>query len=394
RDWYVWADPRPDGSPPNNWQSIFRRVGSAWAFDKHTAQYYLHLFLPQQPDLNWWNEQVRDAFDEVMRFWLDRGVDGFRVDVASALVHDRRLRDAPKTLAARRRWPRFVHQPEVHEIHRRWRRLLDSYEGDRMAVGEVSLDPARKLVRYYGQSDELHLAFYFHFLLQPWSAARFRRAVREFEEEIPEGSWPNYTLSNHDRPRAASRYGRHRARCALMMLLTLRGTPFLYYGEEIGMTDVEIPAKRVVDVDGRDPERTPMQWEPGSGAGFSTGDPWLPIAPDADRVNVSVERGDPHSFLSFCRRLIWYRKRSPALRWGEYGSVGNSPSVFAYTRATREERLLVALNFSDREVGFQAPAIPASGRLELATDPRREPGAVSLRPLALAPDEGVVIRLD
>jgi alpha-glucosidase len=393
RDWYVWADPKPDGSPPNNWQSIFKRVGPAWTLDERTRQYYLHLFLPRQPDLNWWNPQVRDAFDEVMRFWLDRGVDGFRVDVASALVHDRRLRDAPSTLAARR-WPRFLHLPEVHEIHRRWRRLLDSYEGDRMAVGEVSIDRAHKLVRYYGQGDELHLSFYFHFLLQPWSAARFRRAVREFEQQIPQGSWPNYTLSNHDRPRAASRYGPPRARTAMMMLLTLRGTPFLYYGEEIGMTDVEIPAGRVVDVDGRDPERTPMQWESGPGAGFSSGEPWLPVARDADRVNVAVQRADRNSFFTFCRRLIWYRKHSRALRWGAYRSVADSRSVFAYTRSAPEERLLVALNFADRDIRFSAPGMPPSARLELSTDSGRDAGETSLSPLTLGPNEGVVLRLD
>jgi alpha-glucosidase len=394
RDWYVWADPKPDGSRPNNWESIFKRVGPAWTLDERTRQYYLHLFLPQQPDLNWWNPEVRDAFDGVMRFWLDRGVDGFRVDVASALLHDRRLRDAPQTLAARRRWPRFIHLPEVHEIHRHWRRLLDSYEGDRMGVGQVSLDRARRLVRYYGQSDELHLSFYFHFLLQPWHAARFRRAVREFEETIPDGSWPNYTLSNHDRPRAASRYGPRRARNAMMMLLTLRGTPFLYYGEEIGMSNVEIPPERVVDVDGRDPERTPMQWEPGPAAGFTTGEPWLPVPADADRVNVAVQRNDPESFLTFCRRLMWYRKRSPALRWGVYRSIANSPSVFAYTRSSREERLLVALNFTDREIRFRPPGMPASARLDLSTHPGRDARDTPLSPLTLSPNEGVLLRLE
>ncbi|MBA2255124.1 MAG: hypothetical protein H0W07_08430, partial [Chloroflexi bacterium] len=229
RDWYVWADPRPDGTPPNGWGSVFKRFGPAWTLDRATGQYYLHLFAPQQPDLNWWNPEVREAMDEVMRFWLDRGADGFRIDVASALLHDPKLREQPPTDASQRRWPRYWGLREVHDIHRHWRRLLDSY-GDRMAVGEVSADPAPGLLRYYGDGDELHLSFYFWFMTRPWSAAAFRSAVSSFEAGLPPGTWPNYTLSNHDRSRHATRYGPERAPLAAMMLLTLRGTPFLYYG--------------------------------------------------------------------------------------------------------------------------------------------------------------------
>ena len=395
RDWYVWSDPKPDGSPPNNWRSVFERVGPAWTLDPATRQYYLHLFLPEQPDLNWWNHEVRDGIDEVMRFWLDRGVDGFRIDVASALLHDPGLREEAPTKAGRRRWPRSWGLREVHEIHRHWRRLLDSY-GDRMAVGEVTNDPARGLVRYYGSGDELHLSFYFHFMQQPWRAAAFARAVREFEAARPAGTSPNYTLSKHDRSRHTSRYGLARAPLAAMMLLTLRGTPFLYYGEEIGMTDVPIPPERVVDVDGRDPERTPMQWEPGVGAGFTTGEPWLPLAADADRVNAAVQRADPASIFSLYRRLVWYRNGSPALRRGEYRALRSPRHVLAFLRTAPEETLLVALNFAEREVRLRRDHLtdlPERGQLELSTDPTRPPAPLALRQLSLGPNEGVVVRL-
>ncbi|MGI8704089.1 MAG: alpha-amylase family glycosyl hydrolase [Candidatus Limnocylindrales bacterium] len=394
RDWYVWADPKPDGSPPNGWRSVFKPVGPAWTLDKATGQYYLHLFLPQQPDLNWWNPEVRTAMDEVMRFWLDRGADGFRVDVAAALVHDPRLREEPTASGARRRWPRYWGLPDVHEIHRHWRKLLDA-SGDHMAVGEVSNDPARRLVRYYGRNDELHLSFYFHFMQQPWKAGAFRRAVAEFEGALPEGTWPNYTLSNHDRPRAASRYGPGSARVAMMMLLTLRGTPFIYYGEEIAMTDVPVPADRVVDVDGRDPERTPMQWDSSDGAGFTSGSPWLPIGPDSGTVNVERQRDDPASMLSFTRRLSWFRRSSAALRWGRFQAIGSSRTVFAFLREAPGERLLIALNFSEtpRRLRLGSLAATEPARLELSTDPARRPGAVDLRRLELGSNEGVVVRL-
>jgi alpha-glucosidase len=446
RDWYVWADPAPDGGPPNNWQSRFR-IGRAWTFDERTGQYYLHSFLPDQPDLNWWNPAVREEFEAILRFWLDRGVDGFRVDVAHMMLQDPELRDNPKSLIARSRrmdedWP------EVHEIHRSWRRLLDSY-GDRMAVGEVFVPDPKRMAAYYGAAnDELHLVFNFTFLRQPWVASAFREATESFERVLPAGAWPDYTLSNHDVGRARSRYdsgagggrgpvGLGRARVAAMMLLTLRGTPFIYYGEEIGQADAEVPPERAVDVDGRDPERAPMQWAPGRGAGFTTGEPWLPIGSEADRVNVAAQRGDQGSMLSLYRRLIWYRKRSAPLLHGIYRSLDAPEGVFAFVREAAGEALLVALNFTNREVRFDAAALsparsegvdgdgsaagaeprlgagrpaaaelravaqppaaprsPAHGILELSTVADRPTGLpVSLRPLSLGPIEGVVVQL-
>jgi alpha-glucosidase len=415
RDWYVWGDSKPDGSPPNNWSSAFPRVGRAWTFDQATGQWYLHSFLPQQPDLNWWNPEVRQAMDEVMRFWLDRGVDGFRIDVVHRLGKDQELRDNPlveiddedvdgptlaRKLAAKKARRYDEDWPEVHQILRTFRRTLDAYD-DRMAVGEVYLFDPATVARYYGEaSDELHLAFNFAFLWAPWRSEAFRKEAERWEALLPADAWPDYTLSNHDAPRPASRYdedgnGQARARVAAMMLLTLRGTPFLYYGEELGMTDGEIPPDRVVDVDGRDPERTPMQWDSSPTAGFTSGDPWLPVASSAAKgINVADQRDDPRSMLSLYRRLIWYRKGSPALRHGNYLALDAPEGLWAYLRRVGDERLLVVLNFESRPRAFTAPDdLAGEGRLELATDPDRQAGTVARRPLELGPDEGVVVRL-
>ncbi len=423
RDWYVWADSKPDGQPPNNWMSAFPRAGRAWTFEEPTGQWYLHSFLPEQPDLNWWSPEVRAAMDEVMRFWLDRGVDGFRIDVAHRMAKDPQLRDNPLVAmgdehdptgqARARRLAEMQLElydedwPEVHEILRRFRRTLDAYD-DRMAVGEVYVLDLRKLARYYGSGrDELHLAHNFVFLHQPWKPEAFRSVVDEYTALLPADAWPAQFLGNHDHSRAASRYdeggnGPARARVGAMMVLTLRGTPFLYYGEELGMLDGEIPPDRVVDVDGRDPERTPMQWDASPGAGFSLPgggaaprEPWLPVAASAERINVEVEREDPTSMLSLCRRLIWYRKGSEALRSGSYRSLPDVPeSLYAFVREAPEERLLVVLNFGGASVHWPAGSeLGDSARIELSTDPARQPGPVGLPDLVIVGDEGVVLRL-
>ena len=387
RDWYVWAKPRPGGGPPNNWRSVFTRFGSAWTLDPETGEYYLHHFLPQQPDLNWWNDAVRDAIESVMRFWLDRGVDGFRIDVAHGLVRDQQLRSNPRFLLGRPR--RNWDLEEVHAIHRRWRKVLDGYS-DRMAVGEVDAPSLARLVRYYGNDDELSFPFNFHFLGQPWRAERFRAVVGQWERLLPAHAWPDYTLSNHDRSRAATRYGLARARAAALLLLTLRGTPFIYYGEEIGMTDVPIPPDRVVDVHGRDPERTPMQWDGTQGAGFTAGAPWLPIAADATRVNVAAQRDDPASLLSFYRRLIWMRRGSPALRAGTYRTLPAPRGVFAYLREANDEHLAIAINFTDREARVRLGT--GAAPILLSTQHGRD-GELDLAAVALAPNEGIVARI-
>jgi len=405
RDWYVWADPRADGSPPNGWRSAFPRVGRAWTLDQRTGQYYLHSFTREQPDLNWWNPGVRKAFEEILRFWLDRGVDGFRIDVAHRTVKPRSLRghrpieNIPGVLD---RMPP-ADEPELHALLRSWRHLLDEYD-ERMAVGEVFLfDPVR-FVSFYGTGeDELHLAFNFAFLRAPWSAEAFRDVVATFERLLPQGAWPDYTLSNHDNPRAMSRYAladdpqraRWRARLAALMLLTLRGTPFLYYGEEIGMADGAIPRDRVVDVAGRDPERTPMQWDASRGAGFTTGDPWLPISPEARTVNVEAQRSDPDSMLRLYRRLIAYRRASPALLRGGYRPIEGLPGgCFGYVREADTGAVAVMLNFGEGPVRVRRDALEgalgSAGRFVLSTEPARHgPGPAGA--FELEPDEGLLI---
>lgn len=409
RDWYTWRDPAPGGGPPNNWVSSFG--GPAWTLDAVTGQYYLHSFLAEQPDLNYRNPQVRQAMEDVIRFWLDRGVDGFRVDVIHKMVKDAALRDNPLPKPEEehpvRHYGGQIHlydedQPEVHDIIRSWRGLLEQY-GERTMVGEVFiLDPAR-VAKYHGNGrDGLPLAFNFSFLWCPWDAAAFRAEVEAMEAVLPAAAQPTYVLSNHDVPRHRTRFddprwGEARARVAAMLLLTLRGTPFLYYGEEIGMRDGFIPPERICDPVGkrfpavnRDPERTPMQWSAGQGAGFTTAaDTWLPIGSDFESVNITRQESDPRSVLNFYRRLIWYRKGSTCLRRGGYRALDAPADVFAFVREHERERLLVALNFADES---RRVTLPAPARLELSTAYDRHAQDLS-GSLELAPNEGAIVGL-
>nr|MBP7569556.1 alpha-amylase [Acidobacteriota bacterium] len=381
RDWFIWRDAGPDGREPNNWLSNFG--GSAWTWDEPTKQFYYHAFLPEQPDLNWRNPNVETAMLDAMRFWLDRGVDGFRMDVIWGLVKDDRFRDNPPNPDYHPSLPPHYEQlatysadrPEVHGIIARMRALLDRY-GDRMMVGEIYL-PVERLVTYYGSGDETHLPFNFQLLRLPWDAEGVARTVARYEALLPPHGWPNWVLGNHDKPRIASRVGRAQARVAAMLLLTLRGTPTLYYGDEIGLGNVPIPPGRVRDPFernvpglgfGRDPVRTPMQWTSGSNAGFTTGSgtPWLPLAAGADVWNVERQRDDPRSMLTLYKRLLDLRRREPALAVGSYRQLPAPPGVLAYSRdISRTEALLygdtaeaarhpqaqrvtVALNFGSR----------------------------------------------
>ncbi|MBM3135031.1 MAG: DUF3459 domain-containing protein [Chloroflexi bacterium] len=391
RDWYIWRAPTPlPSSPrlqgegqvrgvPNNWQSVFG--GPAWTWDEATGQYYLHLFLPQQPDLNWRNPQVHDAIFNELRFWLDRGVDGFRLDVADAYYKDAQLRDNPRRLGLRA-YDRQQHiydwnQPETHEMLQEFRRLLDQYP-ERMAVGEVGQWHAAS---YYGSgSDELHLAFNFAFLECPWSAPAFQRVIEAWDKAVPPAGWPCYVLSNHDQTRHISRYaaGRcteARAKVAATMLLTLRGTPFLYYGEELGLREGRIPRAEIVDppgkrywplYKGRDGCRTPMPWNDQPNAGFTAGRPWLRVNPDYRQVNVAAESQNPDSLLHFYRRLIRLRKTSPALRRGSYRPLIPRPTgCLAYLRETAEQTVLVGLNFRRRPGTIPLP--PGEWRVLLSS---------------------------
>ena len=421
RDWYIWADPKPDGSPPNNWLSVFG--GSAWEWDEATGQYYLHSFLKEQPDLNWRNPEVRDAMFDVVRFWLERGVDGFRVDVAHYIMKDPQLRDNPLDPDRARSIHRpmgdydaqfHVHDsghPDAHGIYRQFRQILDWYseERPRFSVGEVHIFDWDEWARYYGENlDELHMPFNFTLLNVPWDAQAVRRAVDGLEAALPNGAWPNYVLGNHDEPRLATRYGLRVARTAAMLLLTLRGTPTLYYGDEIGMTDGEIPPHRQQDPwvletakTGRDPCRTPMQWTAGPHAGFApehVDQLWLPLAEHYESVNVAAQLEDPRSILQLYRRLLAYRRSKPSLRRGTYRPLDGVPSsCFVYVRSDVAEHLdqddpvLVALNFSGEEQRICLSS-PARGRIAISTGLDRE-GLVDLGDLTLRPHEGIIVEL-
>ncbi|MBI5107082.1 MAG: DUF3459 domain-containing protein [Solirubrobacterales bacterium] len=385
RDWYVWRDPAHGGGPPNNWRSSFDAVGPAWTFDEATGQYYLNSFTPQQPDLNWENPEVEAAMHDTLRFWLDRGVDGFRMDVIHKIAKDPQLRDNRD--GERRRdedWP------TIHDRLRRIRAVLDEYE-DRMMVGEVYLYDLERLLEYLNSGDQLHLAHNFAFLHLPWDAAAFRRGIEDFTALSSERAWPAWFLGNHDHQRLATRHGPAQARAGMLLVTTLRGTPFVYQGDELGLPDAVVPPERVVDVDGRDPERAPMPWEPGPGAGFTTGEPWLPLVADADRLCVAAQAADAGSMLALTCRLLALRREREVLRHGEQAMLHEVPAgVLAYVRELGGERVLVAINFTG------APAVvPLGGgaALVLSTDAARAPGEALDGALALGPHEGVVAEL-
>jgi len=403
RDWYIWRDPAPDGGPPNNWLSNFG--GGAWAWDQATGQYYYHAFLKQQPDLNWRNPQVRRAMYDVLRFWLDRGVDGFRVDVLWHLIKDARFRDNPPNpgyqsdQAAIERFLQ-VHscdQPEVHEVVAEMRQVLDAYP-ERVLIGEIYL-PVERLVAYYGKDlSGAHLPFNFQLLQTAWNAAEIARIVRDYEAALPEGAWPNWVLGNHDRHRIASRVGPGQAKVAAMLLLTLRGTPTIYYGDELGLEQVPIPADRVQDPWelqepglglGRDPERTPMPWDASPGAGFTSGTPWLPLNPDWETRNVEALSRAPRSILSLHRRLIALRREREALRLGDYKALACDNGVLAYQRRLGEERLTVVLNLTREPRAIELAQ--AEGQTALVSTVGEAGAAPVGGRLQLRPDEGVVL---
>lgn len=402
RDWYVWRNGAPEGGPPNNWLSEFG--GSAWQYDAATDQYYYHAFLKEQPDLNWRNAEVRRAMHDVMRVWLDRGVDGFRVDVMWHLAKDMTFRhDSPNPdwregqADYRRNLP--VHstdRPEVHEIVRGLRAVTDEYPG-RVLIGEIYL-PVEKLVAYYGENlSGAHLPFNFLLIETPWDAGAIAALIERYEAALPPGAWPNWVLGNHDRPRLASRIGEAQARVAAMLLLTLRGTPTLYYGDELGLPQVAIPPALVRDPwgrnvpgQGRDGCRTPMPWDGSRFAGFSTVGPWLPLNPDVGIRNVAAQTNDSTSILALYRRLIALRRREPALNRGNYRPLAQSGGALAFAREAEGHRWVVALNFTGQRTELSFGSRDWSGRVALGTAPDRDGEAVA-GCVTLRPNEGLII---
>jgi alpha-glucosidase len=398
RDWYIWRDGKPNGDPPNNWLSQFG--GSAWTFDDRTGQYYLHSFLPQQPDLNWRNEQVRRAMLDVLRFWLDRGVDGFRVDVLWLLIKDADLRDNPPnpawlpTQAAINR-TLSVHnadQPEIHDIVAQIRSVLEAYR-DRLLIGEIYL-PFERLAAYYGKDlSGAHLPFNFSLIFAAWSAAAIAALVSDYEASLPPGGWPNWVLGNHDQPRIAARVGPVQARIAAMLLLTLRGTPTMYYGDELGLPAVDVPpdlvqdpwAKREPGLNvGRDPSRTPMQWDATASAGFSRGRPWLPVESDFPARTVAAQQADGRSMLALTRALIALRNTSRALSTGAQRVISVRDNVLVFERSHRDQRFLIALNFGAEDRTLEGGL---AGKVVVSTHMDR----TELGNPALRGDEGIVL---
>lgn len=360
RDWYIWKDPKPDGSPPNNWISEFG--GSAWKYDKKTGQYYLHKFLSQQPDLNWFNPKVVKEIKNVLRYWVKKGVDGFRLDAIAHLAKDEQFRDDPPN-------PDYIpgkDNPHKSLLHVNSRSNLDVIPiieefcnvigKENFMVGEIS-PTLEELANFYQACvEKIHIPFNFNLIDLPWNAKAFQRFIDTYDQIIGPDNLSNYVLGNHDQPRVSSRIGKDKARVAAMLLFTLRGMPFIYYGEELGMEDAKIPLDKILDPPGknlaefkagRDPERTPMQWNKKPNAGFSKRKPWLPVNKNYQKINVESELVDARSMLILYRKLIHYRKSSQALLKGSYHSLdAGDSSVFYFLRKLEGEKVLILLNFS------------------------------------------------
>ncbi|HVE81191.1 MAG TPA: alpha-glucosidase [Myxococcales bacterium] len=404
RDWFIWRPGGPGGRPPNNWHSIFG--GSAWEYDEKSGEYYLHLFDPSQPDLNWRNPEVKAAMKAVWGFWLDKGVDGFRLDVAHLLVKHPEFPDKltkfGMTPYSRQVQDGHCNLPETHDVWKEFRQLLDLYPGDRMAVAEPELDATGAEGFYGSGEDELHLAFNFSLFWRRWKAAAVQDAVLDWERRIPERGWPCWVLSNHDFGRHASRWAAGartdaRAKVAAALLLTVRGTPFMYYGEELAMRRAFIPRKEVMDPPGvrywplylgRDGFRTPMQWTAAPTGGFTTGTPWMRLGPEAQRLNVELEAKDPGSVLNWYKRLIKLRRSLPALRLGTFRAwFGEPKAVFAYSRVHDGQTVSVLLNFSRFSRAVDLPA----GAYEVLASTHRGEGASLGGTVKLHGDEALVL---
>ncbi len=414
RDWYIWREAKADGSEPNNWESMFG--GKAWTWDAATQQYYLHLFLPQQPDLNWRNPEVVKAMHEVLHFWLSRGVDGFRMDVVTFLMKHPDLPDNPLTRSSMfsvaesddliQAHVHDINQPEIHDRLREFRQIVDSYGGQRVTIGETwFFDPA-ELAHYYGKNmDELHVPFNFQLMKQPWNPALMRQTIQNYYDALPTGAWPNFVLGSHDEHRLATRFGRNNARTAAMLLLTLWGTPTWYYGDELGMEDGEILPHQIQDPfeirvpgkgNGRDPERTPMQWDSSPNAGFSPEgvQTWLPIPPTYGEVNVEVQTEEPTSHLNFVRSLIGLRRELSVLHRGEeFAFLHNLPEdILAYTRTLDDEKVLVVLNYGKDKHTLDLSSVDESGEILLNTRMDKNE-VVELAALEIRPHEGLLLQI-
>ena len=405
RDWYVWRDSKSDGSLPNNWQSEFG--GPAWTHDEDTGQWYLHSFLAEQPDLNWRNPEVATAMFNTVRFWLDRGVDGFRIDVAHYVMKDPALADNPtaqnpdgmahfKPMGPFGAWEHVNDRghPDVHDVYRGFRAVLDEYDGDRFSIGEIHIFDWDEWATYYGDDDELHMPFNFSLVWAGWNPTEIRARVEALEAAVPAGGWPNHVLGNHDEPRLATRYGPENARAATVLLLTLRGQPTLYYGDELALRETDVPAEDRKDPKGfgvpgmsRDGCRSPMPWTPGPGHGFTKPEvtPWLPFSEDAETRNVEIQLGDAGSTLNLIRHLLALRRHRPSLHRGTITFLDVPDDVLAYVREVEGEQTMVLINFADTA---QTLPVSMTTRVLASTDDASLLAAGSLN---LAPHAAVVV---
>lgn len=408
-DWYLFRKPRPGGGPPNNWKSIFG--GEGWEYVPELGEYYFHMFVREQPDVNWRNPELRKAMLNVFHFWCRRGVDGFRLDVFNAYFKHVDLPDNPRKFGLRpfdqQRHIYDVSQPEMFPLLEEIRGILDSYP-ERYAVGETFLAGGEEAARYC-KPGLLHAAFNFDFLGCKWKPQDYLRSILRWEGVLDADSWPNYVLNNHDNRRSATRFGRgeddERLKVAAALLLTLRGTPFLYYGEEIGMRDIRLKADEVLDpvgkryrlihfLVGRDGCRSPMQWDAGPNAGFSRGKPWLPVHPNHVHRNAAGQKADPESLFNFYRSLLHLRRSSQALQRGLFQALNFDPrSMLAYLRQTPEEVVLVALNFRRWPVRLVLGGELNRTGWELLLSNRREAlGEIQDRTIRLLGDEALILR--
>ncbi len=403
RDWYVWADAAPDGGPPSNWLSRFG--GSAWEWDEASGQYYYHAFLSQQPDLNWHNPEIHHAFANVLRFWLARGVDGLRVDASAVLAEDPLLRDDPpnpdydENTPPPDRLKRIFtdSRPETMDYIEEIRAVLDEFP-DRVLIGEVQGGVERIGQFYDNERPRFHLPLNFILLDTAWDTASIAASIDQYLNSIPKEAWPVWVLGGHDKPRIASTVGVEQARIAAMLLLTLPGTPIFHAGDEIGMPNGEIPPDKVRDPFellvggyglGRDPERTPMRWDSSPNAGFTTGEPWLPIGDRIAECNVATQRDDPHSMLSLYRNLIALRHREVALSAGRFEPRRSQGDVLLFERRLEHQIFVVALNLGNRD---QAVQIGSPFRVRLSTHLDRQ-GETDGQELNLRSAEGAILEL-
>lgn len=370
RDWYIWADGKSDGSPPNNWLSVFG--GSAWEHDKKTGQYYLHTFAKEQPDLNWHNLDVEKRMLDVLRFWMDHGVDGFRVDSIDHLIKDVDFADEPSNSNYTpgekiNPFERLLHvftknQPKSYEMMKKMVEVLKERNG-KFIVSEAYTEAHQIINMYKTVGWKWYQPFNFSLIDLPWNASSHKDFVDEYDRLLENAYFPSYVLGNHDQNRAVSRIGPEQARNAALLHLTLRGIPFIYYGDEIGMENGDIPYDLVVDPKeinnpglglGRDPARTPMQWDANPNAGFTAGKPWLPVNKNFKKQNVELQENDPMSMISLYRLLIKLRKHHHALSEGSYTPLPYpAENVLAYIRESGDEKILVLINFDEKEKGIK-----------------------------------------